>query len=456
MLAIVLALAGVGFTFFHKFYPAPPAAHYPATRGVATRQRQDLDYFRNYFRLNRAYSPTALAEAEALYRETIARSGGLSPAAFDLAILRMVALSDNGHSQVYKPSLMRRHARLPCRFYRFDDGYYVVRAKPTCMAVLGAKLLAVEGVPVDTVVDRMYAYSLGPRNHHDQYVSPFFLEAPALLRAAGLATRDDRLAMRVKFRDGSEHDVTIVADPAQDEPEVYSDAFLSPQPIAGESADWTPLLLRAAELPIFLRDYENPFQSAYWPDRRVYYAQFRSNADDHGHPIRPFVARIEREIVAREPHYIVLDLRLDQGGNFTTTAGLMKRLAGLSGSIRHVYVLTSAWTFSAGNISVALVKEHGAGKVTVVGQPAGDRIRIWAEGRSLTLPNSRLAIHYATGYEDYSKPCWGHPGCFWTTLFYPTHVTSFDPDVRVSYTFDDYAGRRDPLLDKALELARTP
>ena len=71
----------------------------------------------------------------------------------------------------------------------------------------------------------------------------------------------------------------------------------------------------------------------------------------------------------------------------------------------------------------------------------------------MELPNSQLRAHYATGYEDYSKPCWGHRGCFWTVLFFPTHVQSFDPDVRVAYTFDDYVKRRDPQLDKALELA---
>jgi hypothetical protein len=154
------------------------------------------------------------------------------------------------------------------------------------------------------------------------------------------------------------------------------------------------------------------------------------------------------------PRTIVLDLRFDQGGNFTKTASLMKHLTTLSDSIEHVYILTSAWTFSAGNVSVALAKEHGANKVTLIGEPVGDRIRIWAEGGSLTLPHSGLSIGFATGLHDYSQSCFGERGCFWVMYFYPMHVQSFAPDMVVPYNFDDYVGLRDPASERARELAR--
>jgi hypothetical protein len=365
-----------------------------------------------------------------------------------------VALADNGHSQVYKGSLSRTNNRIPCRLYHFAGGYYVIRARPACAALLGAKLIAIDALPVDEVVDRMFEYSGGPRNHYDQYVSVFFLESPALLHAAGLVAQADQLTLQVQLRDSSLQEVAMHADPPNpDAPDVYSDAYLSPQRIDGEAADWSPLLARDAALPQFLRDYANPFEATYWPDQSLYYVQFRSNESEQGHPIGPFVSHAEREIIAARPRYIVLDLRLDQGGDFVTTAALMKRITTLTDSIQHVYVLISAWTFSAGDIGLALVKDHGGRKVTVIGEPAGDRVRIWAEGSYITLPHSKLDIGFATGYEDYSKPCWRRQHCFWTTLFFPTHVASFDPDIRVPYTFDDYVHLSDPLLTKAMSLA---
>jgi hypothetical protein len=454
---LIVSIGVLGIAFFHTFYPTPPATRVSGASDVATKQREDFDYFRNSFDLNRTFTVESRARAEQLLAQYRERSGSLSDAQFDLAIAEIVAFADNGHSRVQPGPLSRRHNRLPCRFYHFDDGIRIIRARPACAELLGAKVLQLDGRPIESVADGMFKYFGGPKNHYDQFAAVFFLESPELLNAAGLAVAINRLVLRVLLPDGAERDVTVVAEaPDPTAPHVYSDEYLSPNPIEKEPADWIPLLARDAKLPLFLRDYSTaPFQAEYWPAEGIYYAQFRSNEDEPGHPIGEFIAQLEREIAADRPRRIVLDLRFDQGGNFTKTASLMKHLTNLSESIEHVYVLTSAWTFSAGNVSLALLKEHGAKKVTLIGEPVGDRLHLWAEGGSLTLPNSELAIGFATGLHDYSRSCFGERGCFWIMYFYPMHVQSFAPDIRVPYNFDDYVSLRDPTLERARELART-
>ena len=454
LLALAVMVGLLGLVFSQKFYPDAPNADYPPAQDLATAQRQDLDFFQHYFTLNKAYSPAALSQAKALHVQTLAKAGTYSPAAFTLAIARMVALSDNGHSGVSKRYLSTTNNRIPCRLYRFEDGYYVIRARPSCAEFLGAKLLGIDGTPVEAITDHMYAYMRGPRNHYDQFIAQLFMESPALLHAAGMATGSDQLNLHMQMRDGTERDVAMTADaPDANSPRVYSDAYLSPERIEDEGDDWTTLLPRDAEIPLFLHEYDKPFHTAWWPEQHTLYVQFRSNMDEEGYPIGAFTKRVEQEVIANNPRFIVLDLRLNQGGDFTKTASLMKRLATLSGSTKHIYVLTSAWTFSAGNVSLALVKEHGGDKVTVIGEAAGDRVRIWAEGGSFELPNSKIRVGYSTGYHDYTTPCWGERGCFWVTLFFPMHVASFEPDAPVAYTFDDYINLRDPMLEKALALS---
>ena len=214
------------------------------------------------------------------------------------------------------------------------------------------------------------------------------------------------------------------------------------------------MLPEGARLPLFLADFNDPFRVARWPG--IYYAQFRSNMNENGHPIGPFVANVEKAIAAERPRVVIVDLRFDQGGDFTTTAGLMSRLANLAPSVQRIYVLISGWTFSAGETSAALAKEHGQGKVILVGEPLGDRMRFWGEGRDMVLPNSQLKLHYATGLHDYSQPCWGQEGCFWTTFFIPMHVKTLAPDVVVPYTFADYRALRDPVMDYVLGMTNTP
>ncbi len=452
---LLLAGGALVFAFFHQFYPDAPVANFPPAQDAATAQRQDFEYFRNYLELNRSYTAEARQQAAQLLADYQAKAGTFSPAQFDLAIARMVALSDNGHSRVHPGPLSRHHDRIPCRLYHFSDGYYVVRARPACASLLGAKVTALDGHPIDETANRMYQYFSGPRSHYDQFAAVFFLESPELLQAAGLATAADRLTLHVVLRDGSEQDAVVIADPADaDAPRTYSDSYLSPQRIEKEPADWASLLAADTKLPVFLRDYATPFHAEYWADKGVYFAQFRSNEDEPGYPIGAFVSHVKQEIAADRPRFVVLDLRFDQGGNCLTTASLMKQFTGLADSIEHVYVLTSGWTFSAGDVSLALLKEHGGSKVTVVGEPVGDRVRLWAEGGSLVLPNSKLSIGFATGLHDYAQSCQGQPGCFWILYFYPMHVASLEPDVPVAYSFDDYVKLRDPLLDRALELAQ--
>jgi hypothetical protein len=457
ILGVPLILIGaIGLVFFHTFYPSPPAAHVTAASDLATKQREDFDYLRNYFDLNRSFTAESRARAENLLAQYLERSGSLSSAQFDLAIAEIVAFADNGHSRVQPGPLSRRHNRLPCRFYHFDDGFRIIRARPACAELLGAKVLRLDERPIESVADGMFKYFGGPKNHYDQFAAVFFLESPELLNAAGLAVAVDRLILHVMLPDGAERDMTVVAEaPDATAPHVYSDDYLSPKRIENEPEDWIPILKPDAKLPLFLRDYAAaPFQAEYWPEEGIYYAQFRSNEDEPGHPIGEFIGRLEREIRGDRPRTIVLDLRFDQGGNFTKTASLMKHLTTLAESIEHVFVLTSAWTFSAGNVSVALLKEHGAKKVTLIGEPVGDRIRLWAEGGSLKLPNSGLDIGFATGLHDYSQSCFGERSCFWIMYFYPMHVQSFAPDILVPYNFDDYVGLRDPVLERARELAR--
>jgi hypothetical protein len=449
--AVIAALGLVVWVFFRTFYPSPPAPAYPPPADIAAAQRQDLDYFRHYFDLEKSWPAGARERAMAMWTDIDARAGTFTPAQFALSIARIVALADNGHSNLYAGPLSRAFNRLPCRLYRFADGYYVIRAKASCAPLLGARLTGIDGQPVERIVDGMKAYVGGTRNHFDQFGSLFYLESPALLHAAGYASADDRVTLQLRLQDGAAREAVLVADPPDAKaPRVFSDRYLAPQPIDGESREWKPLLAADSAMPLFLRDYDNPFHSESLDGSQTYYAQFRSNADEPRHPIGEFIARIEREIAATRPRRVIVDLRLDQGGNFTKTASLMKRLPTLVDSIGHVAVLTSAWTFSAGDVSLALLKDRGGAKVNIVGETAGDRIRIWAEGGELVLPNSRLALGFATGLHDYSKPCFGETGCFWVMYFYPTHVTSFVPDTPVAYTFADYVAGRDPLLARAM------
>ena len=451
---VVLVLFGVLlYALQHQFSPQVPAPDFSAPHSLEEAQRQDLQYFRHYLEFNRAYTPAARAEASRLLEEYLSRAGRLTPAEFELGVARMVALADNGHSKVYPGGFRRRHNSLPCLLYHFSDGYYIVRARLACQALLGGRLLGIDGHSTAQIADRMFRYALGPRNHYDQYIAPFYLESPELLNAAGLAAAADHVTLHVLLQDGTEQDATLAADPPDPrwEERITSDYYLSAEPISSTGSGWSALLPADARLPLFLSDFGNPFHATSVGD--AFYVGFRSNQDVPGHPIEPFLARVRQLIATDKPRIIILDLRLDQGGDLTTTAGLMSHITTLAPSIKHVYVLTSAWTFSAGISSAALAKEHGGEKVTVVGEQVGDRLRFWGEGGTMTLPNSKIILRFANGLHDYTKSCLGERGCYWLMRLYPMHLRTLAPEAIVPYTFADYRALRDPVLDYVLRVS---
>ncbi len=447
LLAVAVLGAGTYYWFRSTYYPTPPKPQFLPPQTEAEAQRQDLEYFRNFLRYDRSYTAAARIQVERLLGAYETQAGKTSSAEFELAISRMVALADNGHSAVWITA--RRRNRVPCRFYRFADGFFVLRARPACVKLLGARLTAIDGRSVEEVSHAVYEYVRGPQNHFEQFRFAFFLESPELLHAAGLANRPDRLTLAMSLLDGSSYEQTITADPPDPEaPRVYSDSYLSPQRLDREAKDWEPLLDIHAELPFFLQDYAVPFRSAYWPAESTYYVQFKSNNDQTGYRIGDFINRVKKEITADKPRVVVLDMRFNQGGNYVKTARFMSNLAHLTDSIKRLYIFASAWTFSAGQVSVALAKQHGGGKAVLVGEHVGDRMRLWAEGGELCLPNSKICMHFATGLHDYQKSCWGEPGCFITFRLFPVRVTTLATDVPVAYTFADYQKQRDPLLDR--------
>jgi hypothetical protein len=154
-------------------------------------------------------------------------------------------------------------------------------------------------------------------------------------------------------------------------------------------------------------------------------------------------------VVRDKPRFVVLDFRLNGGGNYTRTYPFMGALLEVLGEDGRVYALTSGWTFSAAITTVGELKTLGRKQVTLVGEPVGDRLDFWAEGNSFVLPNSFMTVHYCSARHDYHGRC-TDPDCFWLNMFYPVHVDTLDPDVPAPLTFAAYRELRDPAMEAVM------
>ncbi|MEJ0061511.1 MAG: hypothetical protein WDM79_18975 [Terricaulis sp.] len=170
--------------------------------------------------------------------------------------------------------------------------------------------------------------------------------------------------------------------------------------------------------------------------------EFRQNNDSEVETIAAAIARFETALQAQHPHNLVIDMRMNGGGDMTTTRAFMERLPSLVPG--RIFVLTSPWTFSAAIAATGYVKQAAPDRVTIVGEALGDRLVFFAEGRNVELPHSHVVLRYSTERHDFTTGCRPYTDCNAYIARYPLTVESLAPDIEAAWTIDAYAAGHDP------------
>jgi hypothetical protein len=453
--ALVLGVVGGAYAaLFAYFYPAPPNPA-PSAPGAdaLTRQREDLAQLARLVALDRAYSPVARRAADAEIAALASRPDVLPPPKFRLALMRIAALADNGHTGVFSGDNGEPNDA-PIRLYAFADGVRVVRARAPDADLLGAELTGVAGRPAEAALATLDAYRGGTAAHR-RLRSVTAVTSPEMLYGAGLTADPNQATYTFRLTDGRTIERTLAGEPQNEKsPDISPPRVISPQPIGGEDASWRTLLPVNAALPLSLADADRPFRLA-WPGGGcIAYVQLRANNDTNGQSLPAFLKSARRELEQRRPCGLVFDLRYDGGGDYTKTASFAPAIARLVPPPGRIAMIVGPNEFSAGITTAGFTKDAGGDRVTIVGEPVGDRLDFYAEGGKGCLPHANLCFHYATGRHHYDGPCNDWRTCFWLNWLFPVRVKNLDPDVRASTTFADYLAGRDLAFDRALTIAQ--
>jgi hypothetical protein len=202
-----------------------------------------------------------------------------------------------------------------------------------------------------------------------------------------------------------------------------------------------------------LQNFDRAFQRRWLANSCVLVIQFKSNTNTDDQKIADFTDATDQAMVARKPCNIILDQRYNGGGDYTLTHSFSEHLPDALQPGGHIYLLTSVATFSAAITNVAFVKDAGGDRVTILGEPVGDRLDFFAEGGRACMPNSDLCMGYETGEHNYGGACTDLNKCFWLNWFYPVRVKTLQPDETIHTSFADWNAGRDPVFERAVQLA---
>jgi len=452
VLAAVVVLVALILVFVFKFHPSPPKARYGAPLSALEAQRQDLDYFAQVLSLDRAFSPATRAAAEARVGELKSLPAALPSPKLQVALMQVMALADNGHTRM-SATADQGALILPLRLTAFADGYYVMRATALYRDLLGGRVDRIDGHAVDEIVPQLETLRGGVSGFRRQNAAQFMV-VQDLLYGLGIA-RDPRASTwTVTLPGGLVVTRRLDAYPLQrdhDLPE--GDRWLYPDSGMGAEQDWIAYQPRSGEVPETWRDFSDAFRLFPAAGSCAQVVRLRTIADTSGHKIAPFLTATESALSAQPPCAVIVDLRGDGGGDYTNTWHFAHALPHLVAPGGHIYVLTDSLTFSAAITTAAFIKDAGGDRVTLIGEPVGDRLSFYSEGGEACLPNLKVCLFYQTGKHDYAHACTDWHECYWLNWFYPVRVASLQPDVLVPLKFEDWDAGHDEAFFAARDLA---
>lgn len=404
---------------------------------------QDLAVLRSsYVEKTLALTSERRQKALRIISELERRTGSLTPASFQVGVYEVAATADNAHDTIFfNGRFARSSVRMPVRLIWFPDGLVIARAQGVSADIVGGRVTAIEDHTPDVLFGALKKLC-GGLEVHCKCTLPALIESGGILHSLGLAASPTSLRLSITMPDGRHLDrqIQMISAESIQQPPEGPGRLWSPDPIPGEEVQGWRSALNRASAPLYLRDGEMPFRKMFLPAANALYIQYRANASLAGHDIRAFTESVLKQIEAQHPRHLVFDFRFNRGGDMTTTMRAMRQMPKMVPG--RTFILVGRYTFSAGIVSAAILKNAAGERAVVVGEELGDRLRFWSEGGAVCLPNSGMCVQRNDGLWDLAKGCHSEPHCYGDQ--FDANVGSLAVGVQAPLTAAEYLSSRDP------------
>jgi hypothetical protein len=369
----------------------------PRTELTAAEWAQDLGFIEGEIPLRHAHAFHRMTRAEwhAAVDQLRRRLPSLASSEVPVALRQLVARIGDAHTSLSLPPGVER---LPLGFWWFGDELRIVRAGAAYKHILGARLLAVGGVPIADAHARVATLVPAENAWAVHAFPPYFLVRRDVLTHFALARPGAAASLDLQLMDGTRHSADVAFAPRLAEGEWRH--------VGGRPPTWQA----------------SPDQPLSWRrlDGGLLYVNFRGYES-----LRQRGPELLAEIDREPPTKLVLDLRDNGGGDFNLFRRvLLDAIIDRPWLNRHdrLFVLIGRETFSAAMTNAADLKLRT--RATLVGEPVGERPNSYQELATLTLPNSRLRLGVSTRWYE-ALPGQGDPDALEPHVFCPPTWANF-------------------------------
>jgi hypothetical protein len=316
--------------------------------------------------------------------------------------------------------------RLPLQLYSFTDGLFVVGAAEAAKELSGGKVLRIGSLSAADALQKARGYCSVDNEMGYLDGAPGRLLNPGVLQEIG-ATDGSAVEFTVQLRDGAEKRVRIEPTPM---PRQMGHAGGSSR------APFMTANVKGPE-PLYRRDTDKPMTLEYLDDAKAVYFGFHAIAENPNQRFADFVAEMNKRLDETKAENLIIDMRLNGGGNTGLVLPLIQALIKNEKINRpgHLYVIIGRRTFSAAQNTVNMIEKNT--NATFVGEPSGSRPNFVGESTYIVLPYSKLRVYCSSRYWQYGDSVDTRE---WV-----------QPQIAVQQSSKDFFENRDPVLDVIVE-----
>ena len=345
-----------------------------------------------------------------------------------LGIMQIVASVNDGHTHVRLDTL--KNHMLPIRLHYFADGLFVESTDKAYSNLLGGKVLRLGSMSVEEAYKSVRSLvSLDKEN-----------ELRRRLLASDLLTTSEILSAIGAIKDPNSVEIVVEKNGRQIKADLRSGPFRP-----WNNHGWPPdprgwVNMRSASsspVPLWLKHSDQNYWSEFLSDGQTLYIQFNQVADaSGGEPIAKFFPRLFKEAAEKKIRRVILDLRLNGGGNNELNRPIWHSIlenASLNERGK-LWILIGPKTFSAAmNLVDDLELNTNA---LFAGENTGESPNMWGDPVDIRLPNSGIVVGVSTLWWQSEDPRDNRP--------------YRSPDLSVPLSSSDYRENIDPVMEEVL------
>jgi hypothetical protein len=263
-----------------------------------------------------------------------------------------------------------------------DGGLYLTGVPPADRTALGARVVAVGGHPVASVLDGIGSLV----DYQDPGMLAFwdtnYIRSADLLQWLGITSSAAAAAYTVETTAGTERTVRI-----------------------GAVTSWPDMA--TVPIPLYQQDNGAPYWMKVLPDQDAVYLKYNQCLSTTG--FQQLAARA-LAILASHPGYrLIVDLRDNGGGDSAPFQSLVSGITANSAINRQgrVFGLVNGYTDSSATVDAQNLKT-GTNAI-LIGTPPADPVDEWGNDASFQLPHSHVVIGYTTAVINATRQDWGMP-----------------------------------------------